>query len=335
MALDSRFYDFKGSQTLRALSAICGFELAEGADTEVSGIAAAELAGSGDICFHEGNAKAAAKVSPSATACFVKADSAEGLPDGVIPLVVAMPRLAHIAAAQALFEVKSWLAEGSDASVHPTAVIAPGVFLGAGAAIGARSVIGPNAVIGPGVQIGTGTKIGANASIRCALIGNNVNILSGARIGESGFGVTSSPDGAVDVPQWGRVVIQDHVMIGGNTCIDRGAFSDTIVGERSKIDNLVQIGHNVVIGRNVLMASFTGISGTVNVGDGVLMGGRVGIADHLEIGEGAILTADAGVMTNVPAGETWGGRPAKPFRQFLREVAWLQRQVKRGKKPSA
>lgn len=335
MALDSRFYDFKGSQTLRALSAICGFDLSDATDAEISGIAAAGLAGPGDICFHEGNAKTAANVSARATACFVKEASAEGLPDGVIPLVVAIPRLAHIHVAEALFELKSWSAEGDDASIHSDAVIAPGVFIGAGASIGAGSVIGPNAVIGPGVQIGKGTKVGANASIRCALIGNHVNILSGARIGESGFGVTSGPEGAVDVPQWGRVIIQDYVMIGGNTCIDRGAFSDTIVGERSKIDNLVQIGHNVVIGRNVLMASFSGISGTVNVGDGVLMGGRVGIADHLEIGEGAILTADAGVMSNVPAGETWGGRPAKPFRQFLREVAWLQRQVKRGKKPSA
>lgn len=335
MAVDLRFYDFKGSQSLRTLSAKCGFDLSEGVDAEITGISAASEAVKGDLCFHEGNAKTAITVSPEATACFVKEDSAQSLPDGVIPIVVAFPRLLHIAAAKALFSVKPWQSAGKPAQVHESVQIAPGAFIATGAAIGENVTIGPNAVIGPGVQIGHDTVIGAGASIQCALIGNHVNILSGARIGESGFGVTAGPDGAEDVPQWGRVIIQDHVLIGGNTCVDRGAFTDTIIGERSKIDNLCQVGHNVVIGRNVLMASFSGISGTVEVGDGVLMGGRVGIADHLKIGDGAVLTADAGVMSNVPAGETWGGRPAKPFRQFLREVAWLQRQVKRGKKPSA
>jgi UDP-3-O-[3-hydroxymyristoyl] glucosamine N-acyltransferase len=335
MAVDLRFYDFKGPHTLRTLSDMCGFDLASEADVEINGIAAASEAEAGDICFHEGNAKTAANVSPHATACFIKEDSVSGLPEGVIPIIVAFPRLTHIAAAKVLFAVKPWQSNGAPAKVHDSVQVAPGAFIGSGATIGENVTIGPNAVIGPGVQIGRDTVIGAGASIQCALIGNHVNILSGARIGESGFGVTAGPDGAEDVPQWGRVIIQDHVLIGGNTCVDRGAFTDTIIGERSKIDNLCQVGHNVIIGRNVLMASFSGISGTVEVGDGVLMGGRVGIADHLKIGDGAVLTADAGVMSNVPPGETWGGRPAKPFRQFLREVAWLQRQVKRGKKPSS
>ncbi|MDJ0920860.1 MAG: UDP-3-O-(3-hydroxymyristoyl)glucosamine N-acyltransferase [Henriciella sp.] len=334
MPVDLRFFRAKETFTVEQLAKLTGATCTGDTDRLISGIAAADQARSGDVCFFEGKTSALATMDLQAGACFVTADVAEALPDRTSGLIVEQPRLAHVMAANAMFDLRDWTDEGEPASVHPTAKIAPGAYIGAGAAIGERAVIGPNSVIGPGVQIGADTSIGANASIRCALIGNHVNILSGARIGESGFGVTSSPEGAVDVPQWGRVIIQDHVMIGGNTCIDRGAFTDTIVGERSKIDNLVQIGHNVVIGRNVLMASFTGISGSSTVGDGVLMGGRVGIADHLEIGEGAVLTADAGVMTNVPAGETWGGRPAKNFRQFLREVAWLQRQVKRGKKPS-
>ena len=210
-----------------------------------------------------------------------------------------------------------------DASVD----VAPGVVICAGAVIGADTRIGPNSVIGPGVQIGRGVVIGANVSIRSSLIGNNVTILSGARLGESGFGVTAGPQGAEDVPQWGRVIVQDHALIGANSCIDRGAFRDTIIGERTKIDNLCQVGHNVVIGRNTMMASFTGISGTVTVGDGVQMGGRVGIADHVTIGDNARLAASAGIFRDIPAGETWGGVPAKPIRQYLREVAWIQKQM--------
>ncbi|MEM1391239.1 MAG: UDP-3-O-(3-hydroxymyristoyl)glucosamine N-acyltransferase, partial [Pseudomonadota bacterium] len=188
--------------------------------------------------------------------------------------------------------------------------------------------------IGPGVQIGHDCEIGPNATIQCAFLGNHVKIYAGAHIGETGFGVLFDQSGPQDIAHWGRAILQDNVTVGAGSCIDRGVFEDTIIGEGTKLDNVVQIAHNAVIGRNCLFASFTGISGSTTVGDGVIMGGRVGIADHLTIGDGARLTADAGVMTDVPAGETWGGRPAKPFRQFLREVAWLQRQVKRGKKPS-
>ncbi|MEM9938967.1 MAG: UDP-3-O-(3-hydroxymyristoyl)glucosamine N-acyltransferase [Pseudomonadota bacterium] len=334
MPVDLRFFEPLETLTVQQLADLTGADIVGDAARKLSGIAALETARVEDLCFFEGKAKSLPEMELHAGACFIKADVAEAFPDHVSVLIVENPRLAHVIASQAMFRLRGWTDAGNAPSIHSTANVAPGAYIGAGAAISEGTTIGPNAVIGPGVQIGAHTNIGANASLRCALIGNNVSILSGARIGESGFGVTSSPEGAVDIPQWGRVIIQDHVTIGGNTCIDRGAFTDTIVGERSKIDNLVQIGHNVIIGRNVLMASFTGVSGSSVIGDAVMMGGRVGIADHLKIGDGAILTADAGVMTDVPAGETWGGRPAKNFRQFLREVAWLQRQVKRGKKPS-
>ena len=130
------------------------------------------------------------------------------------------------------------------------------------------------------------------------------------------------------------MIIQDHVTIGSNTCIDRGAFDDTMIGERTKIDNLVQIAHNVIVGRNVMIASFTGISGTSTIGDGVAMGGRVGIKDHVHIGAGAKIAASAGIMRDIPAGETWGGIPAKPLRQYFREVSWLEKQVAAKKKPT-
>ena len=182
-------------------------------------------------------------------------------------------------------------------------------------------------VIGPGVQIGRDCRIGPHASIGFALIGDRVRILAGARIGEPGFGAAWSKDGPVDIPQLGRVILQDGVTVGANTCIDRGAYADTVIGENSKIDNLVQIGHNCIIGRNALMAAHTGISGSVTVGDNVMFGGRAGVGDHITIGEGARIAAGGGVLADVPAGETWSGYPAKPIRQSLREAVWLAKQA--------
>jgi UDP-3-O-[3-hydroxymyristoyl] glucosamine N-acyltransferase len=136
----------------------------------------------------------------------------------------------------------------------------------------------------------------------------------------------------VDVPQLGRVILQDGVSVGACSCIDRGAWDDTVVGENTKIDNLVQIAHNVRIGRNCLLAAFTGISGSVVIGDGAMFGGRAGVADHLQVGAGAKIGAAAAVMRDVPAGETWAGQPARPLRNWLREIAWLGRAAGRSPK---
>ncbi len=327
MPVDPRFFEPLATPTLGEIADLTGAVLIGVKDQTVSDLSASESAGGGDLAFFEGTPKQAASVSPQSGACFVKENAVEGLPDGVPALVTAAPRWAHIQAAKSMFRLRNWNDGGAEPRIHPSANIAPGAFIGAGAAIGADASLGPNCVIGPGVQIGARTQIGAGATLQCALVGDDVKILSGARIGEAGFGVTASPDGAADVPQWGRVIIQDSVMIGANTCVDRGAFDDTIIGERSKIDNLCQIGHNVIIGRDVMMASFGGISGSVKIDDGVTMGGRVGIADHVHIGAGARLAASAGIFRDIPAGETWGGVPGRPLKQYLREVAWLQKQI--------
>jgi UDP-3-O-[3-hydroxymyristoyl] glucosamine N-acyltransferase len=180
-------------------------------------------------------------------------------------------------------------------------------------------------VIGPGVQIGRQARIGANATISFALIGDRVKIYAGAAIGEAGFGAAGGSAGIVDLPQLGRVIIQDDVTVGANSCIDRGAYDDTVIGENTKIDNLVQIAHGVRLGRSCLVASQVGISGSTVVGDGVRFGGQAGIADHLRIGDGATLLARAGLMNDVPAGEAWAGTPATTRRQWLRQSIWLAR----------
>jgi UDP-3-O-[3-hydroxymyristoyl] glucosamine N-acyltransferase len=267
----------------------------------------------------------------SAGACLVTPDYADAVPESSAVLVTRQPQAAYALAALRLHRERRL--DPADPPIHPTAEVEDGVSLGhgvvvgAGARIGAGTAIGPNCVIGPGVAIGRNCRLGANVVISHALIGDRVQILAGAVIGEAGFGVGASRTGVIDMPQLGRAILQDGVTVGACSCIDRGAWDDTVVGENTKIDNLVQIAHNVRLGRNCVLAAHTGISGSVTVGDGAQFGGRAGIADHLDIGAGARIAAAAGVMKDVPAGETWAGSPARQLRRFMRETAWLARKA--------
>ena len=170
-------------------------------------------------------------------------------------------------------------------------------------------MIGPHAVIGPQVRIGRDGAIGATTTIAAALIGDRVIIHPGAHVRQDGFGFALGRHGHLKVPQVGRVIIQDDVEIGAGVTIDRGANRDTVVGEGAKIDNLVQIGHNVVIGRHAVLVSQSGVSGSSVIGDFAALGGRAGIAGQLKIGPGAQVAAAAGMMTDIPAGERSAGAP--------------------------
>lgn len=216
-----------------------------------------------------------------------------------------------------------------EADIAAGAIVEPGAVIGAGVQIGAGSRIGANAVIQPGVAIGRNTQIGPGTSLQCALIGDDVVIAPKAVIGWAGFGLAGFGGRQLDMPQYGRAIIQDGVSLGAGVCIDRGAFGDTVIGEGTKIDNMVHIAHNVVIGRNVTIAACSAMSGSVTVGDGVLMGGSVGIADHVHIGAGSVLAARSGVICDIPPGEVWAGYPARPRRQWLREAAWVSRGARR------
>jgi UDP-3-O-[3-hydroxymyristoyl] glucosamine N-acyltransferase len=195
--------------------------------------------------------------------------------------------------------------------------------------IGAGTIVGPTAVIGPDVRIGRDGAVGAGSTVTNALIGDRVTIHPGCRIGQDGFGYQFSGGRHGKIPQVGRVIIQDDVDIGAGCTIDRGAMGDTVIGEGTKIDNLVQIGHNVSIGRHCIIVAQSGISGSVTLEDWVVLGGQTGIADHLTIGEGAQIGASSGLMHDVPAGAKWVGAPAKPAREFFREVAALRRLAER------
>ena len=204
---------------------------------------------------------------------------------------------------------------GAGARIHATAIV------GDDAEIGAGAEIGPYAVIGPGVAVGADSVISERVSIWCSIIGACCRIGAGSALGGPGFGFEPGREGLNRVPQLGRVVVGRDVEVGQNCCVDRGAFADTIIGDGTKFDNLVQIAHNVRLGRNCLVAAQVGIAGSAKIGDRVQFGGQAGIADHVAIGDDARIAAKAGVMRDVPSGETWGGYPARPMTTWMRETA--------------
>jgi UDP-3-O-[3-hydroxymyristoyl] glucosamine N-acyltransferase len=203
--------------------------------------------------------------------------------------------------------------------VDPLAVIGPDVEIGSG------TIIGASVVIGPGVKIGRDCNVGAGTTLHYALIGNNVLIHPGCHIGQDGYGFVFGGNGHLKVPQTGRVLLQNHVEIGAGTTIDRGSLRDTVIGEGTKIDNQVQVGHNVIIGRHSLIAAQCGLAGSLTIGDNVALGAKVGLNNHIHIGNGAQVAAMAGVKDDIPANARWGGIFARPTKQWFREILAVER----------
>jgi UDP-3-O-[3-hydroxymyristoyl] glucosamine N-acyltransferase len=341
---EPRFFERPKGLTAQEIAALTGAVVRPDVapDRRIGGIAPLDRASPGDLAFMQ-NQKFAAQFSATrAGICLTTEKFAAKAPAHLALLITPAPYRAFVAVAQALYPGAmrpSSLFEASGVSpsalVHPSArlesgvVIDPAAVIGPRAEIGGGTVIAPGAVIGPDVRIGRECVIGAGATIVHALIGDRVIIHAGVRIGQDGFGYLPGAAGHGKVPQVGRVIVQDGVEIGANSTIDRGAIRDTMIGEGTKIDNLVQIAHNVEIGRHCVLAAYTGISGSCSIGDYVMMGGRVGITDNVTIGAGAMIAAGSGVMSNIPPGEKWGGAPAQPARDWLKANAALRRLARR------
>ncbi len=324
--IDPRFYEALGPVTVRALAPSA--EIGGDPETLVTSAAPSDRAGPGDLCYYD--AKRGKPLESAPAACVIPTGMAHLAPKAKALILADNARAVFSRLVLSLVQPRAFAPKESiaaSARLEDGVRLGSGVVIGPDAQIGAGAEIGPNTVIGPGVAIGRRTRIGAGASISFALIGDDVSILAGAVIGEQGFGVAGDASGPIDVPHLGRVVIQDRVTIGANSCVDRGVFDDTVIGEGAKIDNLCHVAHNCTIGRGVLIAAFGGISGSTRLGDGVTLGGRVGIADHRTIGAGATLAGGAAVFQDVPPGEVWSGYPAKPLRKWLREAAWLSRKA--------
>jgi UDP-3-O-[3-hydroxymyristoyl] glucosamine N-acyltransferase len=297
-------------QTSSQLAAFVGGELKGRTDVALESVASLGNAGPADLSYAEDKFYSEARAS-RAGCIFVQAGD---FPDQTV-VVVSNPKLAFAKAAALLYE------RGST-SVHPTAVMESGVSLGEGTSVGAGCVIGTGVKIGAGCTLYPRVTIYPNVEI-----GNNVIIHAGAVIGADGFGFVRDRDRYVKFPQIGKVIIEDDVEIGANTCIDRGSLETTIIRRGAKLDNLIQIGHNVEIGEHTVIAAQTGISGSSTVGDHSILGGQVGIGEHARLDANTIIGGQGGVLNgkHVRGGEVLWGTPVRPLKEFLEQQAHLAR----------
>ena len=333
---DSRFFDRAGPFSLAELAELAGAALGANADPErqMDDVGPLHAARAGEVSFYDNRRYADSLAASAAGACLIRDADTGMAPSEMALLVTETPYLAFARASRAFYPippVEPGIAP--TASVDPKAAIGPGcridpfAAIAAGVSIGPRCHIGPHVAIGRGVTIGEDVRIGPGCSLGHCVVGSRVHMLAGVRIGEDGFGFATDRDAGnhVDIPQIGRVLIEDDVEIGANSTIDRGAGPDTVIGQGTRIDNLVQIGHNVVLGRGCIVVAQAGISGSTTLGDFAVVAAQGGVAGHLRIGAGARIAAKAGVMRDVADGQTVAGAPAVPIKQFFRRVATLRR----------
>ncbi len=338
MAVDPRFFSRTGPHALGHVAQVAGGELSGDDGRVLGGIAPLQSAEAADVSFLDNRRYADLLATTRAGAVIVHPDLRDRVPPGCAAIVTSEPYVGWARVASLFHPLPA-----AQPGIHPSAVVDPAArvdpsaeigplaVVAAGAEVGPRCRIGPLAVLGAGVVLGADCRVGPHASVSHAILGERVYVYAGARIGQDGFGFATTKQGPLTVPHVGRVLLGDDVEVGANSTVDRGSTLDTVIGTGSRLDNLVQIGHNVQLGRCCVVVSQAGISGSTVLGDFVVIGGQAGLAGHLHIGAGARLGGQAGVMGDVPPGAEFLGSPAMPVRAFFRQVATLRRLAEGGR----
>lgn len=335
------FFERAAPVRLEALAQKVDAQLGSGADPDIliHDVKSLADAGAGDVTFLDNRKYLSQLGATQASACLVAPAFAARVPKNVATLVMAQPYRGFALALQLLYPdamaPKAAMAGAGDPAIHPTARleedvrVEPGAVVGREAQVGRGTIVAAGALVGYRVSIGRGAYVGPGCTVTHALVGDRVILHAGVRIGQDGFGFAMGPKGHLKVPQIGRVIIQDDVEIGANTCIDRGALKDTVIGEGTKIDNLVQIGHNVIMGRHCVIVGQVGISGSAELGDFVVMGGQSGLVGHIKVGAGAMIAGGSHAKDDVPAGARMAGTPALPLTEWARQLALIKRLTQR------
>lgn len=336
--VDTRFFINKGSLPVAKIAEICGAELqtSDKANEVIKDINTMSAAGQGEVCFFYDRKKKTQGAEIKATACVTTKDLAQFVAPGVAVLTVDDPKLAALKLNEAMYAEKRPAAGiAKTAVIDESAEIGEGcsiadyAVIGANVKIGKNTIVEPFAVISEGCVIGDNCRLGAHCSVAYTIMGNSCYIYNGARIGQDGFGFQTINGVHKRIPQLGRVIMGNDIEVGSCTCIDRGALGDTVIGDGCRIDNLVQIAHNDKMGRGCVIVSQTGIAGSCTFGDYVVCGGQTGFADHLNIGSGVQVAAQSGVMRDIEPGSVMMGSPCVPFKDFMRQVSFLQKNSKK------
>lgn len=329
--IDTRFHLCTGPARLADLLEAAGcLERAPG-DLVIEGAGDLVDAGPHTLSFAQSKNYAKDLERTRAGAVLVTEALARHVPEGTIAVISQAPYDAFIAILDVLYPndthavVAGAVADGPAPLIEPGVIVGAHVSIGPGAQIGSGTVIGPNSAIGAGVAIGRNCVVGANVSIQCAYLGNDVVVQPGAVIGAEGFGFRLRADRHKKIPQLGRVIIQDRAEIGANTTVDRGTLSDTVIGEGTKIDNLVQIGHNCRLGRNCILGASCALAGSTVLEDGVVMAGGSVTSGHLTIGANTVIFGRSGITHSFPPGSNIAGAPAQDVRKWRREIAAVRR----------
>lgn len=352
--MENRFFDVVNSMALGQIATLLDVKLSDESkkDLEITNLGSLEKADEHSIIYLAlGNATSELLNKSSeykeklksvkAGACFISEANVGLLPSSIVPIITDDPKGAFIKLTNLFYKDKSLQFKG----ISKNAVIGENVkfadknsvHIGDFAVIEDDVEIGENCYIASGAKIKVGVVMGnncvvkENAVISHTMIGNNVKIGEGSCIGGDGFGWHSGAFGHIWVPQLGRVILEDNVEVGINSSIDRGALDDTVIGRGTKIDNVIQIGHNCKIGKNCILAAMSGVAGSTIVEDWVLIGAAAGVSGHLKIGAGSQIGAGAGVIQNLPPKSVVSGYPAQPVADFLKQTAMLRRFVKKRK----